>query len=417
MTETPLRLALISEHANPLAPPGGVDAGGQNVHVEALATALARRGHEVTVYTRRDGPHLPDAVDAPGGFRVVHVPAGPAERIPKDGLLPYMGEFGRWLAAEWATGPAPDVVHAHFWMSGVAALEAAEARRGDPVPLVTTFHALGTVKRRMQGDADTSPAGRIGLETRVATTADRVVAQCADEVEELLRIGVRRDRIDVVPSGVDTDLFHPGDDGPSMRSEGRPARLLSVGRLVERKGYADIVRALRALPGAELLIAGGPGQGDLGSDPEAQRLVTAAAQYGVGDRLRLLGAVDRWRMPALYQAVDLVICAPAYEPFGLTPLEAMACGTPVVAYAVGGLSDSVIHGTCGLLVEPGNVTHLAGAIRSLLDNEPLRYAYAAGGLQRVRGRYPWPRIAEQIESVYRSVQAPQPVAASAVSAA
>ncbi|NUR69299.1 MAG: glycosyltransferase [Hamadaea sp.] len=410
MTETPLRVALISEHANPLAPPGGVDAGGQNVHVEALATALARRGHDVTVYTRRDGPHLPLEVDAPGGFRVVHVPAGPPERIPRDGLLPYMGAFGQWLAEQWTTGPAPDAVHTHFWMSGVAALEAAKAYRGRPVPLVSTFHALGTVKRRMQGAADTSPADRIVLETMVARSADRVIAQCADEVAELLRMGVRRERIDVVPSGVDTDVFHPAEGGPSTRPDGRPARLLSVGRLVERKGYADIVQTLRTLPDAELLIAGGPAEGDLRSDPEAQRLVRTAAEYGVGDRLRLLGAVDRWRMPALYQAVDVVICAPAYEPFGMTPLEAMACGTPVVAYAVGGLTDSVIHGTTGLLVEPRNVAQLSESIGSLLDDESLRYAYATGGLRRVRGRYPWTRIAEQVEVVYRSVRAPEPAA-------
>ncbi|MEV6966106.1 glycosyltransferase [Hamadaea sp. NPDC051192] len=400
---TPLRLALISEHANPMAPPGGVDAGGQNVHVEALATALGRRGHEVTVYTRRDGPHLPETMTAPGGFRVVHVPAGPAERIPRDGLLPFMGEFGRRLAERWSID-APDVVHAHFWMSGVAALEAAKVRLGEPIPLVATFHALGTVKRRMQGAADTSPADRIGLETMVATSADRVIAQSADEVAELRRVGVRRKRIAVVPSGVDTEHFRPADGEPAARADGRHARLLSVGRLVPRKGYADIIRALRTVPDAELLIAGGPAQGHLGRDPEARRLVEAAIEAGVGDRLRLLGAVDRWRMPTLYQAVDVVVCAPAYEPFGMTPLEAMACGTPVVAYAVGGLTDSVVHGASGLLVEPGNVPRLAGAIRQLLDDEPLRYAYAADGLRRVREGYPWTRIAEQAEAVYRSVQ-------------
>src|SRR5690606_8349724 len=167
----PMRIAMVSEHASPLAALGGEDAGGQNVHVAALAAALARRGHDVAVYTRRDDPDLPEQVEMLPGVEVVHVPAGPAETIPKDRLLPYMPELGQWLARRWASGERPDVVHSHFWMSGLAALEAAGRV---PVPVVHTFHALGTVKRRHQGAKDTSPAGRVEAETRVATEADLV---------------------------------------------------------------------------------------------------------------------------------------------------------------------------------------------------------------------------------------------------
>lgn len=408
-----LRVALISEHASPLATLGGMDAGGQNVHVAALAAALVRRGHDVDVYTRRDDPGTPDVIGVRDGYRVVHVPAGPAEAVPRDELLPHMAEFGQWLGTQWLGAP-PDVVHSHYWMSGVAALRAgagvmpAEATLESvslpgPVPLVTTFHALGAVKKRVQGSADTSPAEREHLEPLVAHAADQVIAQCSDEVAELLRLGVTRDRISVVPSGVDLDRFTPGPSGPRLRDPDRPARILSVGRLVVRKGFLDLIKALRRIPGAELVIVGGPPEAELSTDPLAVHLLESAAELGVGDRVRLLGGVPQEQMPELYRSADLVACTPAYELFGLTPLEAMACGTPVVAYAVGGLTDSITHNVSGLLVGPGDVGGLAKAIRELLTLEPRRYALAVAGMSQARARYPWPRIAEQVEAVYRSV--------------
>ncbi len=168
-----MRIAMISEHASPLAALGGVDAGGQNVHVAALSEALARRGHHVTVYTRRDATELPARVRVGQRLEVVHVDAGPARHVPKDQLLPYMGQLAAGVAADWARRP-PDVVHGHFWMSGLAALDAARrADAGHRVPVLQTFHALGTVKRRHQGAEDTSPPERRWLEPGVGRSADR----------------------------------------------------------------------------------------------------------------------------------------------------------------------------------------------------------------------------------------------------
>src|SRR5215207_3903399 len=146
-----MRIALVSEHANPLATLGSADAGGQNVHVAALAGGLARRGHDVTVYSRRDDPDVPARVACADGYVVEHVPAGPPEAVPKDELLPFMDEMGDRMRARWLRRPV-DLVHAHFWMSGLAALR---ATRGTGTPVLQTFHALGSVKRRHQGDADT----------------------------------------------------------------------------------------------------------------------------------------------------------------------------------------------------------------------------------------------------------------------
>src|SRR5688572_24196082 len=195
-----MRVALVSEHASPLAALGGVDAGGLNVHVGALATALARRGHEVEIFTRRDARRQPATVPLDNRTSVVHVPVGPAKYVPKDELLPFMGDFGRWLADRWADdASAPDVVHAHYWTSGLAALTATAA---SGIPVVLTYHVLGTVKRRHLGDKDTSPDTRLGLERTLGTKVNRIIAQSDDEVEEISRMGIARSDIAIVPSGV-----------------------------------------------------------------------------------------------------------------------------------------------------------------------------------------------------------------------
>jgi glycosyltransferase involved in cell wall biosynthesis len=396
---THLQIAMVSEHASPLATLGGVDAGGQNTHVAELAKALARRGHDVRVYTRRDDREQPDAVPLADGVIVEHVPAGPPEALAKDDLLPFMGDFGRWLAKRWSEdGLGPDVVHAHFWMSGLAALTAtAENRR----PVVVTFHALGMVKRRHQGRKDTSPPTRVGLERTLGQMADRVVAQCEEEVDELTKMGVPRTHISAVPSGVDTERFV--EVGPAMpRTPGRH-RILSVGRMVERKGYADLIQALRRIPDAEAVIAGGPPPEQLDGDPEAKRLRALAEQCGVGDRVTLLGSVPSADMPEWYRSADLLCCPSWYEPFGLTPLEAMACGVPVVTYAVGGLAESVIDAVTGVHVVPRDVRGLAAALRSLLADDVRRMSFASAAVDRVRSRYTWQRAATDIERVYGAV--------------
>jgi len=394
-----MRIALISEHASPVAAIAGVDAGGQNVHVAELAAALHRLGHDVTVYTRRDATDLPEAVRTAHGFDVVHVPAGPARQIPKDELLPYMRPFGQWLAARWAATRPPDIVHAHFWMSGVAG-EVATSEV--PVPLVQTFHALGSVKRRYQTTADTSPAVRTDVERHLALNAAGVIAQCTDEVDELAALGVPRSKLRIVASGVDSRRFTPR--GPAIPRNGRLRRVLSAGRLVPRKGFDELVHALPHLPGTEVVIAGGPATG-LDTDPEARRLRELAEELGVADRFRLLGAVAAEQMPRWYRSADVVACTPWYEPFGLTPLEAMACGVPVVACAVGGLRDSVVDGATGALVPPRDRTALVDALAALLADESRRRQLGAAARLRAVSRYDWSRQAAMVASIYADLHA------------
>jgi D-inositol-3-phosphate glycosyltransferase len=324
------------------------------------------------------------------------VPAGPPTVLPKDELLPFMPDFGRYLADRF-TRDRPDVVHAHFWMSGLAALQAV---RDEAIPVVQTFHALGVVKRRYQGSLDTSPAARIELERALACGVDRVIATSSDEVFELARLGADHRRLSVVPCGVDVERFSPtGDVAP----RGTRPRLLSIGRLVPRKGVDDVIRALALVDDAELVVAGGPVAKELDTDPEVARLRAVAAESGVAERVLFLGQVGRDAVPALIRSADVVVCTPWYEPFGLVPLEAMACGRPVVAAAVGGLVDTVVDGVTGWLVPPRQPATLADALNALVNDVNSRVEFGKAGRLRVESRYAWAHIAQATAGIYADV--------------
>jgi glycosyltransferase involved in cell wall biosynthesis len=295
------------------------------------------------------------------------------------------------LAAElrrrWARR-RPDVVHAHFWMSGWAGRAAAP----DGVPFVQTFHALGSVKRRHQAAADTSPQARIHVERELLARADVVVATCRDEVAELGRLGPT-DRVAVVPCGV-ADTFSPL--GPVDVTPRRcPHRVVCVSRLVPRKGIADVIAALSAVPDAELVVVGD------GDHAERVRLRDLAAGAGVAERVTFRGALDALGVGAVMRSADVVVCAPWYEPFGIVPLEAMACGVPVVGSAVGGLLDTVRHGVTGLLVPPRSPVALAGALDGLLRDPSRRRRMGAAAADGARA-YRWPRVAGAVLEVYRA---------------
>ncbi len=400
-----MKISMVSEHASPLAALGGVDAGGQNVHVAELSAALARRGHEVTVFTRRDDPGLPATTTFGRGVKLVHIDAGPATHVPKDEMLPWMPELADGIAAHWGSNP-PDIVHGHFWMSGVASLDAAAQceMAGLQRPLVAeTFHALGTVKRRHQGDADTSPRERAALEPWIGQSVDMVVATCSDEVFELKAMGVRAGSISVAPCGVDVAHFSPL--GP-MEARNRSYRIATVGRLVPRKGVGTAVTALALLADlgftdVELMVVGGVGgPGGIDDDPEARRIMDLARELGVADRVVMRGQLSREQVPALLRSVDAVVCTPWYEPFGIVPLEAMACGRPVVGAAVGGLKDSVVHGLTGLHVRPRNPQEVAEALATILGNSPMGRQLGEAGVQRVQARYTWEKVAAATEKIY-----------------
>lgn len=400
-----MRIAMVSEHASPLAAIGGADAGGQNIHVAALARELVRRGHSVDVYTRRDDAALPERVTTSDGVEIVHVDAGPPRAIPKDELLPFMAAFGDRLTDHWG-GSTPDVAHSHFWMSGVATLRAADALGDGRPATLHTFHALGNVKRRHQGADDTSPAEREFLEPDVGRRVDEVIATCSDEAFELIQLGIPSTRISVTPCGVDTEVFTP--EGRT-EERARAHRIVCVGRLVPRKGIGIVISALallaeRGRDDVELVVAGGSHpQAEAMADPEVRRLAALAESLGVADRVSFHGQVPHLQLPELLRSADLVACTPWYEPFGIVPLEAMACGVPVIASAVGGLIDTVVHGVTGLHVPPRDAAATAHAIDSLLSDPSALAAFGQGGVERVAHRYTWEKVAADTERAYLRV--------------
>ncbi|GAA2705047.1 glycosyltransferase [Actinoplanes palleronii] len=382
-----MRIAMISEHASPL----GV--GGQHAHVADLSRALAEIGHDVRVYTRRTDPAVADVVPGPDGVHVVHIAAGPAEHVPAEDLLPHMAEFARLLSAQWQhDGWRPDVVHAHFWTSGLAAITAAKQVG---IPVVQSFHELGAIDPAAVGPS------RSGYERALGRAVDRVVAQTQDEVRGLVRIGVPRAQLTVVPAGVDSVRFTP--EGPMAARDLNRPRILSVGRLVEHKGFGDVIQAMRFVPGAEVVVVGGPRADQLAGDPGAKSLRALAERCQVADRFRLVGSVPHRDMPSWYRSADMLVAAPWEEQFEQSALEAMACGVPIIGTAVGGLTETVVDGLTGDLVPARDPRALGGALRRLVNDKVRRFTYATAALDRARQAYSWKRVAAQVGSVYSAV--------------
>jgi D-inositol-3-phosphate glycosyltransferase len=402
-----MKIALVAEQASqhPRARGAAAAGDGSQAGISTLARTLGSLGHQVTIYARKDAPALPARANVAAGVTVEHLAAGPASRLPADQVLPYMAAFSGQLVRCWRRA-TPDIAHSHFWTGGLAALA---ATRDVEVPVVQTFHSLGTAERRHFGAVAGGPQARLRLEALIARSVSAVLASSSGEASELARLGVPRASIRVVPYGVDTDEFLP--DGPVARRNGRP-RLLAGAPLTERSGLDVIVRAMVEVPRCELVIAGGPARSQLARNPVYRRLVRLAGKLRVGDRVVFTGQVSRARMPALLRSADLLVHTTLYEPFGMVPLEAMACGTPVVAAAGGSHQDAIVDGTTGVLVRPGQPALLARRIRQLLASPMLLQGYGIAAADRARARYSWERIGRETLAAYeRSLRWPLPAAA------
>jgi len=408
MPRRPLRIALISEHASPLATLGSVDAGGQNLYVLNVAKCLAKRGHRVDVLTRRDAPSLPAAVDVRPGVSVVNLDAGPASFVPKEQLLRHMPSFLEAARELMQHSVAYDVVHANFFMSGLVGLRLKEIFG---VPLVMTFHALGLVRREHQGPNDGFPPIRIDIERCIVRNADRLVAECPQDEADLVRLyGADPATISTIPCGVDLDEFAPvarADARRALRLADHEFVILQLGRMVPRKGVDNVVRALAQLPRelkARLLVVGGESPTpDPARTPEIARLQALAHELGVADRITFTGARRREELPACYGAADVFVTTPWYEPFGITPLEAMASGVPVIGSAVGGIQYSVVDGITGFLVPPRDPSALADRLRQLQANPWLAQGMGRAGVRRVRALFTWERVTADLVDVYESL--------------
>jgi len=406
------RVAVLSVHTSPLEQPGTGDAGGMNVYIVEVARRLAAAGVEVEIFTRSTSSDLPPSVVMVPGVHVRHVSAGPFEGLAKEDLPAQLCAFTHGVM--WAEAARPpgyyDLVHSHYWLSGQVGWLARERWN---VPLVHSAHTLARVKNALLADGDRpEPRARIIGEEQVTGAADRLVANTPSEVRELVQLyGAEPRRVAVVEPGVDLDRFGPPPPGheaqlrlAARRRLGLPERghiVAFVGRIQPLKAPDVLLRAAALLrgrtPDLRLVVCGGPSGSGLDS-PTA--LAEMASSLGIADAVRFLPPLDRDDLPALYRAADLVGVPSHSESFGLVALEAQACGTPVVAAAVGGLVTAVRDGRSGALVQGHDPADWAAVIGRLLDEPARRAALARGAIAHAH-EFSWDRTARRLMAVYR----------------
>jgi D-inositol-3-phosphate glycosyltransferase len=404
-------VAIISEHASPLAALGGVDSGGQNVYVGQIAKQLAAQGCKVDVFTRRDNEFLPEIVKSINGVRLIHVRAGPTTFVRKEDLLPFMDEFAENVIAFCKRSKRSyDIVHANFWTSGVVALR---LKRDFGLPFVITFHALGRVRRLHQAEADEFPEKRPLIEERIIAETDRVIAECPQDKEDLIHL-YHADpfKIAVIPCGFDRAELWPTDKTYARRAIGLDVPepiVLQLGRMVPRKGVETAIQGLARLAqvhgvGARLVVVGGESdEPDPVITPEIGRLQAIAHTEGVSDRVLFTGRRSRQMLRYYYSAADVFVTTPWYEPFGITPVEAMACGTPVIGSNVGGIKTTVSDGKTGFLVPPRDPDAVGERLAYLCANPELRLSLGQAGQRRAEEHFTWPKVADRIARLYHQV--------------
>jgi D-inositol-3-phosphate glycosyltransferase len=417
------RLAVLSLHTSPLAQPGTGDGGGMNVYVRELSTALARAGVECDVYTRAWSEDLPATVAVEPGLRLHHVPAGPLAPVPKERLPEVVDEFADNVCSLMIGGPGADrtlsppadfdAVHANYWLSGLAGHR---IKHELDLPLVSTFHTLARVKAEASPEEVSSdePHRRAEAEASIMACSEVVLATCTAEADQLASLyEVDRARLRIVAPGVDHAFFAPGHRPQARRALGLAEDaevLLFVGRIQPLKGADVALHALAAMAGhptAQLLVVGGP-SGPRGEE-HAAFLRKLASDLGVADRVQFVDPQPHELLSTHYRAADVCVVPSRSESFGLVALEAAACGTPVVASAVGGLTTLVERNRTGYLVEHPDPEEFAVSVSRILEDPELADRLSVASAVRAR-RYTWAQAAASLRRTYEELAAERLVA-------
>lgn len=412
-TDLPLRRAAqISVHTSPLATLGGKDAGGMNVYVAELARHLARLDLPTDVFTRRTDPDTPEIQEMCPGVQVIAITAGPPEPLDKNALFPYLPEFAAQMALySLREGVRYDAVHAHYWLSGwVGHL----VQRYWDAPYVQMFHTTAHQKNKVAQVADRESDLRLQIERRLLTLADGVIAANPDERADLIwRFGTPTEKVCMIPPGVDLEQFRRRDKTAARQVLGLTPNekvILFVGRIDPIKGIDTLIEAVELLarddaaPAPTVVFVGGNLDDDGYPVGPLAGVVQSVEQCGLAPYFRFVGSRPQSELPLIYSAADVVAVPSNYESFGLVAVEAMACGTPVVATRAGGLAYTIDEGVCGLLVAPRSPSELAAALSSVLGDESLRQSLAAGARPSAE-RFAWPSVAASIRHVYERLAA------------
>ena len=410
-----MNIALISYHTCPLATLGGKDTGGMNVYVREITRYLGQWGVHVDVFTRSQDEHVPHVLHNLGyGNRVVHIPAGPEHPMPKQELANYIPEFAAGIQ-KFARGKRIhyDLIHSNYWTSGIAAETLKQAW---DVPIVHMFHTLGLMKNRIaRTPAEMEGAYRTDGERSVIQSADRLIAATLAEKTQLhFLYQAPEEKITIIPPGVDTSHFYPIPIDEARESIDIPQDeriLLFVGRIEPLKGLETLLRAIARLretgvqcqvPHSLMVIGGDPNASGENLTSEMARLQGICNDLGLNDMVLFLGKRGQDTLPYYYSAADVLIMPSHYESFGMVALEAMACGTPVVASQVGGLAFLVQDGVTGLVVPDGDVEGLAERLTRLLTDDALRERLGRQAAAYAR-EYSWENIVTQLIGVYESL--------------
>jgi D-inositol-3-phosphate glycosyltransferase len=409
-------IALISDHGDPAADIGKEEAGGQNVYVRQVGEALSRLGWQVDMFTRKVHPDDPKIVQHTPHCRTIRLSAGPEEFVPRDQLIDYMPQFVEaFQAFQVKEGNHYPLIHTHYWLSAWVGLQ---LRRHSNIQLVHTYHSLGAVKYQTTQQRPAIAQTRLAIEKQILEQADCIVATSPQE-QQMLRELVSSDGcIEIIPCGTDISNFRVLPKPEARAKLGLDLNeqvVLYVGRFDPRKGIETLVQAFAQLQkryaedgvphsSTRLVIVGGSEQGRT-DGYERERIEQLVYSLDIGDQTLFAGQVGHDRLPLYYAAADVCVVPSHYEPFGLVAIEAMACGTPVIASEVGGLKFTVIPDETGLLVPPQNVGAFATAIDRILSNEVWAHKLRKQAVSRVQQTFSWSSIGIQLSDLYRSLLA------------
>lgn len=398
---------MVSVHTSPLSALGGPDAGGLTVYVLSLAEQLARTGVEVDIFTRRFDRDTPDVVELSPGINVVTITAGEPEKLPKDDLYCLLPTF----ASEMATyavesGRRYDIIHTHYWLSGWVGRI---LKRYWDVPVVHMYHTLAHLKNDATPGRQSESALRLRVERELIGAVDQIVAPNPDERAELVwRLGAKNCQVCTLPPGVDLDVFHPTDSATARKRLGFPDApiILFVGRIDPIKDVDTLLLAMARLiedyDGDEqpyLAIVGGELANDGAPLGSLRGVRETASELGIADQILFLGSRPQSELPEIYAASSVVAVSSRYESFGLVAVEAMACGTPVVATRVGGMRFTIEEGVSGLLVPPADPQAMARAINEIISDRSLRSGLQVGARQAAI-RFSWHTVGAAMLRMY-----------------
>ena len=410
-----MNIAMISYHTCPLAILGGKNTGGMNVYVRELTRFLGRQGVHVDVYTRSQDEHIPSVSHDLGFFnRVVHIPAGPEIYLPKEQIWHFTDVFAEGII-DFADrkGITYDLIHAHYWMSGMAG---AILKAKWSIPMLQMFHTLGLLKQQIARSAEEHEGEyRISGEDSVIGAADRIIAATEAEHKQLVDLySVDPQKITIIPPGVNTNHFYPIPQDEAKEAIGIPVQdrmALFVGRIEPLKGLDTLVRAMGILkrtcktfrcPHYLAIIGGDPEEDPDEMSAEMVRIQNLCEELGLDDMILFLGKRSQTTLPYYYAAAEVVVMPSHYESFGMVALEAMACGTPVIASRVGGLAHLIKDGVTGYFVPAQDPEALAAKLRLLFNDEQLHTRLSTQAATYAH-EFCWESITAQMVEVYQEM--------------